>query len=171
MHRQTCEEQEKQLIYFFPQLQNVIEGFLSRKHRGVLVLLVLLLQARAVTLRDKRAAERHRDTISDAGSRCLRRSARPPLQIRNAAPTLPLHVLPVHWSVPHFLPFALSLVLSLAHTHNHTKNRSLHSTLWDMILICIADIHPYMHVCMYYILTHIHTRIGTGGTHTPMAAT
>ena len=51
-----------------------------------------------------------------------------------SAPTLPLHVLPVHWSVPHSRPFALSLVLSLAHTH-------------------------------------IHTRIETGGTHNPTAAT
>ena len=84
---------------------------------AAVVLLVLLLQARAVTLRDERAA------ISDAGSRCFRRSARSPLQIGNAAPTLPLHVLPVLWSVPHFLPFALSLVLSLAHTHNHTQTK------------------------------------------------
>jgi hypothetical protein len=30
-------------------------------------------------------------------------------------------VLPVHWSVPHSRPFALSLVLSLAHTHIHTR--------------------------------------------------
>jgi hypothetical protein len=35
---------------------------------AAVVLRVLLVQARAVTLRDERAAERHRDTISDADS-------------------------------------------------------------------------------------------------------
>ena len=132
---------------------------------AAVALAVLLLQAHAVTLRDERAAEGHRDTISDAGSRCLRRSARPPLQIGHAAPTLPLQVLPVHWSVPHFLPFALSLGLSLAHTHNHTQTEVYIRPLeWDVII-------HYMYVCMYYILTHIPTRIRTRGTHTPTAAT
>ena len=51
-------------------------------YEAAVVILVLLLQARAVTLRDEHAAERHRDTISDTGiaqsARCLRRSARTP---------------------------------------------------------------------------------------------
>jgi hypothetical protein len=104
-------------------------------------------------------------------ARCLHRSVRPPLQIGNAVPTLPMYVLPVHWSVPHSLPFALSLVLSLAHAHNHTQTEVyIRPFEWDMILMITSYIR-YMYVCMYYILTHIHTHIGTGGTHTPTAAT
>ena len=138
-------------------------------YEAAVVILVLLLQARGVTLCDERVADRHRDTISDTGiaqvARCLRRSARTPPQIGNAAPTLPLHVLPVHWSVSHFLPFALSLVLSLVHTHNHTHTEVyIRPFEWDMILICITDIHPYIHAysihaCMHvlHVNTHIHT--------------
>ena len=117
---------------------------------------MLLLQARAVTLRDERAAEGHRDTISDGVSRCLLRSTFPPLQIGNAAPTLPLYVLTVHWSVPHSLPFRLSLVLSLAHTHNHTQTEVyIRPFEWDMILICITDIHPYIHAYSIHACMHV----------------
>jgi hypothetical protein len=125
--------------------------------------------------RDERAAEGHRDTISEAGSPMPPPLGAPErwrhLQIGNAVPTLPLHVLPVHWSVPHSLPVALSLVLSLAHAHNHTQTEVYIRPLeWDMILLITSYIRD-MYVCMCYILTHIHTRIGTGGTHTPTAAT
>jgi hypothetical protein len=92
-------------------------------------------------------------------------SVLPSLHNGNTTSTLSQHVLSVHWSVPHSLPFRISLVLSLAHTHNHTQTEVyVRPFEWDMILIFIVDIHPYIHaysihVCMYvlHINTHTHT--------------
>ena len=96
---------------------------------AAVVLLVLLLQARVVTLREERAADGHRGTISDAGS-----PMPPPLGAPAAADwqccadaaaacaACPL----VSPSLSTFC--SLPCTLTRSHTQSRT-NRSLHSTL------------------------------------------
>ena len=62
-------------------------------------------------------------------------------------------------------PAACRLAMPRRRCHTQTEV-CIRPFAWDMILRCITSYIHYMYACMYYILTYMHTRIGTGGAHT-----